>query len=242
MLRQVIKMGRNPMPAKAPYLPKGWMENFFQIIKRVRLTKFDTNTVKQYNLTAAGNEAKLVTALRFLKIIDDEGEIDQEKLTPLKMEGESFKNALDLIIHVAYAEVFQTLDLNNANSTDLRNFFTGRYGYSQQQTAAAATLFSYLCELAGIKISEDILSLNQNKIKEHKRKEKTDIPKKNKQVTKSLEPQIRNTEEPLHREVEDGGYVIIIRGKDFTLNRTIKTKEDLDLIIKTLEINCRFKN
>lgn len=229
------------MPPKAPYIPKGWLQNFLQLIKRVRLTKVDRGIVKQYTLTAAGNESKLVGALRFLKLIDGEGNIDEAKLNSLKMEGETFKAAVNKLVHEAYAEVFQSLDTEKANSMDLKNFFTGTYGYSQMQSTGAAILFAFLCELAEINISSDIQELNKQGVRfsAEKKEKKKNIQKKEK--TRDLATSPTQSPHSIPMEVNDNEYFVIIRGKGFSLNKSIKTSEDLDLLIQTLKINCQFK-
>lgn len=238
MLDLGTKMGRKPLPPKAPYIPKGWMQNFLELIKRVRLQTIDRGVVKQYSLTAEGNESKLIGALRFLGLVDEEGKIDQAKLTPLKMEGESFQKAFDQILHASYADVFRTLDVEKANATDLKNFFTGHYHYSQVQSAGAAVLFSFLCELAGIKVSPDIAEIN----KQSARYGSEDKGKKRIKKESKKQVALESSVQELPSEPVDGGeYVIILRGKDFSLNRNIRNEEDLDLIIQTLKLNCRFK-
>ena len=36
-------------------------------------------------------------------------------------------------------------------------------------------------------------------------------------------------------------YSITFKGSDFSISKTLKNKEDLDIFIKTLEMNCIFK-
>lgn len=236
-------MGRKPMPPKAPYIPKGWLQNFLQLIKRVRLTKIDRGIVKQYNLTAEGNESKLVAALRFLKLADDEGNIDDTKITSLKMEGDNFKTAFDKLIHEAYAEVFQSLNIEKATSTDLKNFFTGSYGYSQIQSTGAAVLFVFLADLAGIPISAELLELNKQGVRfrsERKERNESKTPKKvTNRETIASSSQIHHILPG--SSVNEDEYLIILRGKDFSLNKTIRNAEDLELVINTIKLNCQFK-
>ncbi len=230
-------MSKKPQTPKAPYIPKGWLENFFQQIKRVRLSEVNNGIVKQYELTAPGNESKLVSALRFLKLIDDSGKLEDEKITNLKMEGEKYHTALDSILHQAYAEVFQTLDIEKATASDLRNFFIGRYAFSQGQATSAATLFAFLCEKAKVRTSDDIASLNRKSVRSN-----TEKPRK-----KIESPQKRGAlfpnEAPTINEIpsSDAEYVVIVRGNGFTFNKTLKSKADLDLFVQTVKLNCQFK-
>jgi hypothetical protein len=235
-------MGRkSAQQPNAPYIPKGWMQNFFQLIKRVRLQNMNRTIAKQYALTAPGNESKLVASLRFLKIIDNDGLIDDNKINSLKMEGQQFKSALDKIIRDAYAEVFQTLDVERATRSDLKNFFTGKYNFSQIQSNGAIVLFAFLCELADIKISPEIADMNKQKIRfgSERKTEKKSSPPKNEGFSSTTMPSHHN--QPFTAVPEEDSYVVIVRGKDFSLNRTLKNKEDMELLIQTLKINCKFK-
>ena len=236
-------MSRKVQPAKAPYIPKGWLHNFLELIKRVKLQKINSQAVNQYELTAEGNESKLVAALRFLQIIDEDYQIYENKINPLKMDGENYTKALNMIIYEAYGELFKIIDLEHAKTTDLKNYFIGTYNYSQLQATGATIFFSYLCDLAKITVSEDIAKLNKKITlgKERKPlKKNTQNFKKNQNILQERNIS-RHTIEIKPSEISNNKeYIVIIRGKDFSINKTLRKKEDLNLLIKTLEINCIF--
>ncbi len=236
-------MGRKPQIAKAPYASKGWLENFFQLIRRVRLTEVTRKLVNQYSLTAPGNESKLVAALRFIQLIDEKGKIDEEEMKGLRMEGDPFKASMTNLMQRAYSEVFQTLDIQKATIADLQNFFVGRYNYSKRQAEGAAILFAYLCEKASISLSPEISDLNKRGVRsvgsrKIRKVGKTEDAMKNNKASVTSVEEIQSI--PLN-EVEQGGYTIIVRGENFSLNKILKTKDDLDLFIQILKLGCKFK-
>ena len=228
-------MGRKAQTPKAPYLAKGWLENFFQLIKRVRLTNLNGGVVKQYNLTAPGNESKLVSALRFLKVLDEEGKVDEEKIRSLRMEGDQFKTTLQQILREAYSDVFQNLDVEKATASDLRNFFIGSYDFSGMQATAAAVIFSYLCEKAGILVSADIVAFNKQKTRASMDREIEPRAKTPKSTNKEDSSMIVAS-----GPIGDNDYHVSFRGRGLVFNTTLKNKKELDTFIETMKLNCQF--
>ena len=234
-------MGRQAQ-MKAPYVSKGYMEKFLQLIKRVRLNEINAATLLQYGTASPGNESKMLAALRFLKIISPDGKINDELINKLKLEGESYQQSVKQMVESAYEDVFKSiLDLNMATENDLKNHFTTKYNYSQQQSKMASLLFVYLCELAGIQLSDELTNMGKSKPRVgHTRIKQTKSVKPNK-IETSNKTIIQARNNVAHGEIPIEGYAFSITGKNFSLHQVIKNKKELEKLIKTIEINCEFK-
>lgn len=211
---------------KAPYVSKGYMGRFLKLVKRVRLTEINASILRQNEVASPGNEHKMMAALRFLCIITPDGEIVKENLNKLRLEGDSYKQALQEIIKSAYKDLFNTIEITKATIADLKNYFVTKYEHSLQQARMATFLFLFLCEEAEIPLSEELSSLN--KIKPRL------VIKKIKKIDSIKEPS--NS-----RSMPEKGYLVSIVGKNFSMSRVIKNKEDYDELIKTFEINFKLE-
>ncbi|MCL0066141.1 DUF5343 domain-containing protein, partial [Dehalococcoidia bacterium] len=91
-----------------PYGPTRGMLQALQLMRKSTPPKVDGNLLRR-NQIAPGNEYKVVGALKFLGIIDDEGR-PTEKSRLLKIKGPAFTSALRNIIRSAYKNLFQRLN------------------------------------------------------------------------------------------------------------------------------------
>ncbi len=237
-------MPRKAETPKAPYIPKGWLKNFFDLIKRIKLQDINRKLTRSHNLTAPGNESKLVSALKFLNLADSDGVLDQEKVKRLKMEGVESQTMMASILRESYSELFDTIDIEVATAADLRNYFTGRYNYSKNQSQGATILFAFLCEKANIQVSEEISNLNKQKVRFDSSKIENKKEIKHIAAVKQVElddfPGFITQTESSQKNLEQN-YVVIVKGKDFSFTKTLQKKEDIDLLVETLKINCKFK-
>jgi len=226
---------------KAPYFPVGWLEAFLKLIKRIRVEKIDSKWIISNNIGKAGNESRVVLGLKFLQLIDDEGNVNTEKMTSLKLEGDSYKTALQKIVKEAYSDLLSKVDVSKAYPTDILNYFITTYGYSKPPAQSASLLFLYLASQAGIELSEDL-----------KRKNNTSLEKDSTQQTSIRRPRktrtIQKSNESLSSEISPnlgaGEKIIIsIRGKGLSFNQEINILEEvdgtLDVIKKLIEMNLK---
>lgn len=213
-----INMAENIRESKAPYIAKSWMNNFFQLIGKVRLTEVTGKVIQQYSLTSPGNEYKLKAALKFLKIIDDDEQVNSELMKNLRMQGDIFNDTVAKILKDSYPEIFETWDLEKATSLDLKNYFIGKYDYSLHQATGAIRLFVFLCDVGKISLSEELSVINKQMVQDG-------IPKKRKTASrddKSIPKKDRKKEEP-------SGILV-----KCNINESFepKTKKELDAILK----------
>jgi len=211
---------------KAPYMPKGWMARFLNLVKRVKLDKINSKTIAQYEIATAPNASKVTSGLRFLNIIDDNGDVVPENFNKLRLEGEEYKNSLKNIIQIAYSDLFSTIEIDKAELVHLLNYFIGKYDYSRPQAKQASILFAYLCKETGITLSGELEKLNKTE------PYSTTTSIKTKQTAISTQRQSKERVEKNIASTDKTGssddYIISVRGKDINFSLTLKTEEDIE--------------
>lgn len=216
---------------KPPYVPSGWIDNFFELVRRMKLEKVDRHILNQYNVVDLGNSSKVVSALKFLGLIDDKSKINEEKVRILRLEGDARKKEFQEIIKSAYSDLFNKIDLEHARNEDLKNYFIG-CGYSSNLANNSAKLFLHFAKLGEIKLSEN-LNASIEPSKRGRPKGSSNIGKKTKQ-TKSIKKE-KEALDP--NPLEEGAITIQVRGKGTSLNLSLNTAEDIQ---PNLEIVSKF--
>lgn len=135
----------------APYVSASTMSQFLDHIRYVSTPKkVDAGLLADYNISQ-GNIFPLISALKFLRLIDNTA-----KPTPafgsLQTMGEEFRSNLDQVIRGAYADLFSKLDIARDSREHLRNYFARNYSTSQADKATI--LFLDLCAEADIPTAE----------------------------------------------------------------------------------------
>lgn len=227
---------------KPPYFAPGWLDSFFDLARRVRLEKVDRHLFARYQICSAANGSKMVSGLKFLKLIDENGNIIQENLKGLKLEGESSKEEFKRIVSEAYSDLASQVDLLNAKKEDLINYFIGHLNYSPLQAQLATRMFLYLARKSGMELSEE---LNKS-TKSSKKGRPIGFKSKNMRY----EQPINKSKATKNLEVSSiqGGDIISIHvmGKGITLDLNINSieeiKPNLEIISQILTLNLKKKN
>ncbi|MDQ2744912.1 MAG: DUF5343 domain-containing protein, partial [Chloroflexota bacterium] len=129
---------------RAPYAPISALEKFFQIIRdRAVPERIDHRFLQKLRI-ASNNEYSLLSALKFLAVVDDRG-------TPthsyrLLQTTDRFQDTLGHLVRAAYRPVFEA-GAERLPDEDLVNFF--RVSSSASQARNAARFFRAVCALAG---------------------------------------------------------------------------------------------
>lgn len=131
-----------------PYGPTRGMLQALQLMRKNTPPRVDGNLLRQ-NQIAPGNEYKVVGALKFLGIIDDEGR-PTEKSRLLKTKGPSFTSALRNIIRSAYRNLFQRLNEGPYTAEDIYNYFITDQDLTPEMATKTTRFFIQLCQLAEI--------------------------------------------------------------------------------------------
>jgi hypothetical protein len=159
---------------KPPYI-SGWiLDQFFKKVRTVNIPdKLTVMTLKGWGV-AENQEHPLLSALRFLGLIDDDG-------TPLpnfrktQVEGEEFKSNLKQIIEESYPDLFKELKVDQASYQDFLNFFGVHY--SQASKSKMVKAFGHLCNSAGLEYPAFEKIRRRRKTPEIERERKTAVAK-----------------------------------------------------------------
>ena len=144
----MVEASRTDIGPTLPYGPTKGMMQALQLMCRSTPAKVDGNFLR-LNRIAPGNEYKVIGALRFLGIIDEEGR-PTEKSKLLKTKGATFTSALQEIVRNAYRKVFACLDGRPCSQEDIYNHFVVESGLGPEMAAKTTRFFVQLCEMAEI--------------------------------------------------------------------------------------------
>ena len=179
---------------KPPYGSVSAFKNFLDLLDQVTVEKVTTEFVRKYNLSSEKNEYKIINGLRFLGLINENGEAT-EKLRALQLEGK-LKENLNKILREAYAEIFDKVNLEKASKETLVNSFMTYYKMGKGTAREGARIFVYLCQRAGIFLSEELqteLKLRERVIR--RRKEKRTEESKEEKLSKPIELDLEDMHE-----------------------------------------------
>ena len=136
-----------------PYGPTTGTIQALQLMRKTTPPKVDGDFLRAHKI-APGNEYKVVGALRFLGLIDDNG-TPLERSRLLKTMGSTFTLALQEIVRSAYRELFHYLDVTKATREDIYNYFITQAKLGNEMAAKAARFFITLCRMAQIELGSD---------------------------------------------------------------------------------------
>jgi hypothetical protein len=146
----MVSGGKSAAP---PYGPTTGTIQALQLMRKATPPKVDGDYLRTHKI-APGNEYKVVGALRFLGLIDDNG-TPMEKSRLLKTMGSTFTLALQEIVRSAYRELFHYLDVKKATREDVYNYFITESKLGTEMAAKAARFFITLCRMAQIELGND---------------------------------------------------------------------------------------
>jgi hypothetical protein len=138
-----------------PYGPTGGMLAGIELMHRLSPAKVDARLLKT-NSVAPGNEYKVVGALRYLGIIDEDG-TPTTKSRLLKTRGPSYVLALQDIVKTAYRDILDQLDIKRASRDQIHNCFITELGLGIEMATKASRFFISLCQQADIPMNPDLI-------------------------------------------------------------------------------------
>ncbi len=179
---------------KPPYAQVSWLERTFNLFSKIKLRKVGREDIRTYNITSPGNESKVISALKFLGIIGDNGEVNNEKYSAFSYSGEKREEEISKIVKESYQDVFADIpNLEEVNYDTLKNYFISEYTFSGILADAAVKAFIFLCKEAGIKLSESILKKIAKGKKAKSIEEKNNERGKSNQESKKIKELIENS-------------------------------------------------
>lgn len=146
--------------SRPPYQRPIWYEKFFRIIQQRSINKLTLDFIS-LNITSKSDVYKFQSGLRFLHLIDNEGNTT-DLFDKLRVSGNAFSKNLGDIIRIAYSNLFDNIVLEHADPESLINYMIEKYGYSQPLAEGATELFVYFCNKANIPISTALKTFEKN--------------------------------------------------------------------------------
>jgi hypothetical protein len=132
---------------RAPYAPISALEKFLERMRERAVPDYvDHRFLRRMNV-ASNNEYSLLSALKFLGILDDRGRPTHAYRQLLR--NESFQETLRHLVETAYQPVFEA-GAHRRPLEDLIDFF--RAESSPSQAKNAARFFLAVCRLAGVDV------------------------------------------------------------------------------------------
>ena len=131
---------------RAPYAPISALERFFGRIRDRQVPELVDHTFLEKLNVATNNEYALLSALKFLGIVDDRGK--PTHAYRLLQTTDRFEPTLKHLVETAYKPVFDA-GADTWPSEDLVNFF--RISSSPSQAKNAARFFYAVCRLAAMR-------------------------------------------------------------------------------------------
>jgi hypothetical protein len=107
------------------------------------------------NVVGSGHQGTVLGALRFLGLIDEEGNVTS-RLRALRVVGPEFSTNLASVVQLAYSDLLSTVAVKSASLDRLINFLMQKYSMSQPQAEGAAHFFTHLASLSGMELSEEL--------------------------------------------------------------------------------------
>jgi len=136
-----------------PYGPTRGTIQALQLLRRTTPTRIDSDYLR-VNRVAPGNEYKVVGALRYLGLIDDEGR-PTESSRLLKTKGATYTLALQDIVRNGYAGIFQKMRPKEITRDGIYNYFVTESGLGSEMATKATRFLIKLCRLAEIELAPD---------------------------------------------------------------------------------------
>ncbi len=120
------------------------------LLRRSSPAQVDEEFLKA-NHVAPHNEYKVVGALRFLGLIDEQGR-PTEKSRLLKTRGGPFALNLQNIVREAYADLFARVRVREATADEIHNYFVTEVGLGAEMANKATRFFVELCKMADLEV------------------------------------------------------------------------------------------
>jgi hypothetical protein len=143
------KEGRRLLP---PYGPTRGTVQALQLLQRQSPPRVDEALLRSQGI-APGNEYKVVGALRFLGIIDEQGR-PTDRAQGLKTRGAAFTLHLQEIVREAYADLLRQVGAKQATQEAVYNYFVAHIRLGAEMAAKATRFFRSLCQWADIPLPE----------------------------------------------------------------------------------------
>lgn len=140
-----------------PYISVNKLSEALNILSTHSFSQITANEFKNRGF-ADSDAFATTTALKFLKLINDDGS-KTENLIKLQLRGEERIKGLEEVVRNAYSKLFEIApNANKLSRNDLYNEFIAIYGVTSRVATTAVPDFLWLCSQAGLEVSEEAIT------------------------------------------------------------------------------------
>jgi hypothetical protein len=132
-----------------PYLSGTTFYNFIEAHRRTQPTRIDRSIMSN---VAGGDQPRILQALRFFKLIDDDGIPTNAFVEIEKLESQELQAAWQKLLRTAYPYLFSNFKLEKATQSQLEEKFREQ-GIKGDTIRKAVTFFVTLGKLSGLELS-----------------------------------------------------------------------------------------
>jgi hypothetical protein len=182
-----------------------WYDTLLRLLENRQIQKVDKAFLEnQEPKIASHNESKFIAGLKFLGLIDKDGNAT-EAMSDLSLKGEKRRENLEKVVRKAYVLLFDEvkIKLEDVDSNTLVNTFKTDYRMSINTAEQAARIFVFFAQQAGIPLSRSILDNLSTSLE--KSKQLAEIAKKPRGTKKKEEGELGETEE---EELQEKGMYV----------------------------------
>lgn len=144
----------SPTPAIPPYVPYRTFRNFLEFLREGVPARIDRSVWGQRVSGSTG--IQLMTALRVLDLVDDEGRPTEDLEHLAGVDGDERRSALIALLRRHYRAVFE-LDLPRATRAQFREAFRS-FGAKEGVLAKCEAFFIQAAQDAGLELSNYVLA------------------------------------------------------------------------------------
>lgn len=209
-------MNQQETKLKLPYASSGQVDLALDIFRRISPKKINSKFVVDNNLTTATNAFKIIDFLKWLGIINNLGDVNEEVARKLKLIGDERDKFIVSLIENSYKDLFENANPTRATKEDITNFIIHNYQFGQAQAKMATALFLHLCQKYKIPMADELKKKVYKKSGEKKEKIKNINQKKKENKSKNKEIEYSGT-----------GATISIRGPGISFDLPINNQEEL---------------
>ena len=213
-----------------PYGSVKWYVDFFKLLERITIDKVDAPFLKVSKI-ASKNEYKLITGVKFLGLIDEDGKAT-ERMSGLRVVGKEYTKNIEKMVRDAYSVLLKRFtSLEKAEPQDVINCFVTDYKMARSTAKTGAKIFVFLAQKAEIPISESLVKLRTPELEVTRKRAKRKKREPKKTEAASVAP-----EEMLKLEYENRFIIFLRKGNRSVREKTAKiAKQFIDTYVEEEE-------
>ena len=216
---------------RPPYASSGIADAILDLFRRIVPRKIDNKFIVENDIATQNNAFTATDLVKWLGITDDDGNVNDEVMSKLKLVGDAREKFIKGLVESSYAELMKEVNLKEAKKEDVVNYFVRNYKFGQAQAKYAAALFLHLCFRYQISVSDELTKKTHTGAGKPKVKKENNNQKRAEKKTSAPEGHLIPNN---GKTANDGEVLIEIKGpRGLYFPLVAKSKEELDKIVNT---------